>query len=170
MSEEAQGFNKLREDWERATEAMFQAMPQDYDGLTRSLSHADYSFRLAVARRLGPALNDHITNSGYGTYRSNKRLSSWINAEAAQFGLAILCPEANRPSMLIAEHDNRRPRGLGHFGFQHRSDFSQTGYERTSYVNILPPLTFVPTALDAPEWTRWDNLPKQRSTEGGRGR
>lgn len=149
-------YQSLRKAWERATEEMFQAMPSDYSGLSCALRDLHYSFREAIARRLAPALNSELCDMRYYSYADKKAIASRANQEAAQFGLAILCPTSNYHSILVAERGNRHRESR--FSFQHPSADSLTGYVRVGDSVVLPPLRLVPTTIESPELSTWEAL------------
>lgn len=155
-------YKTLREAWERATEAMIQAMPSDYDRLTRALRDAHQSFREAIAQRFTPAINKKVFDMHDHLYRNKKSIALWVNEEIAQFGLAIVCPTSKSHSILVVKQDNRHRDGR--FSFQHAYADPEKPNERarTGDFVVVPPLMLVPTNIEANGWNRWEDVVKRR--------
>jgi hypothetical protein len=110
---------RLRTDWETATEELLKTLPDEYRSLTGKLVDVDKNFRVAVARRLEEALNQQVNVMPAASYDDKRALARWVNAELRRFGLALVCPKSQRPSVLLADPGGTP--GTGRFQFQSES-------------------------------------------------
>jgi HEAT repeats len=56
-----------------------------------------------IAARLTPILNAHLRRNMPETYTQKQAITSWVNAELRELGLAIRCPKTGRPAILITD-------------------------------------------------------------------
>ena len=87
------------------------------------------------------AFNAFVQSAPKSTLEDKKKLGEWINAEVAQYGLAVECPNNPGLAVEVKGDTGNRPR-VGRFQFLPLE--GGDGRKQRVYREVLPELNFVP--------------------------
>lgn len=85
--------------------ALLEVIPKSLsvDQIVDSLKELEHEYRLAVAKRLQPLLNQELQVQPKDSYAEKQSIASWVNRRLKEIGLAIKCPKTGRPANLFAD-------------------------------------------------------------------
>ena len=80
-----------------------QDLPADYEGRYQALKTFQNEIRTEVAVLLQPVLQEQAAAMPIDTYAEKQHVSTWVNSQLRELGLAIRCPHTGRPAILVAD-------------------------------------------------------------------
>jgi hypothetical protein len=81
---------------------LFDNLPEGYEERAAALHSLTRTFKHALAKALEPAMNQALRRMPKSSFQDRQHVSAWIRHQLQSFGLAIRCPQTNRPASIIA--------------------------------------------------------------------
>ena len=163
-------FERRRQQWEQATNALFEAMSDGYKATIKEIDSAGHFFRQKAADILEPRLNEELRAHPSGTFGEKNKLAAWINEDVARLGLSLYSSNTQNPGMLAVE---KTKDGSGRFRYDSRrltagSTADSRGYYHTlESFDDLTGVRLIPASLDHTQWDRWTKLVMKERVKNG---
>jgi anti-sigma factor RsiW len=115
-----------------ALESLLANLPGDYARRYAAIAQIRHAFHRHIASLLEEALNEQVTGMPQDTIEERKALTSWINAQVREIGLAVKCPVTKRPAALIVDRQNRDHPDITRFRFALRTEDGRSSHTAAS--------------------------------------
>jgi len=121
-----------------------------------------------IAAAIQAPINEKLRASSQDSYAEKQAISSWVNSELRDLGLAVKCPKTGRPANLVADL-KQAGSDVSRFRLEVRGDDGKR--TRTIAVRTLPDLEVIedePRQEPILEWSH--RVKSRRSDKPGKGR
>jgi anti-sigma factor RsiW len=115
-----------------ALESLLANLPDDFAHRYAAIVQIRHAFHQRIASALEEALNEHVTGMPQDSIEERKELTSWINMQLREIGLAVKCPVTKRPAALIVDRQNRDHPEITRFRFALRTEDGRSSHTAAS--------------------------------------
>jgi hypothetical protein len=130
----------------------------------QQINELNRDFRLQIAARLQPLLNEHVKSLPHGTIEEKKELAAWVNDQLEPLSLAVREPKTGLPGKLKATTGT-----YGDVGGFYIEVHVEGKRKIPTYANELPELELIDaTAPSQALETGWQDTVGSKATRRGR--
>ena len=113
MPAKSKNVAKLGETKQKALEALFQDLPQDFESRYAQLQALHQAFHEQLAAQLEPSLNEHIRRQPAGGFQAKRKIATWVDKTTRDVGVTVTDPDTGNPALLVAEYKKTREPNSG---------------------------------------------------------